>query len=263
MRARKILTYCLAGLALTATVPAHASTPASKPADGQYEFRYEAYYTGLLVAEAKTTLAVRESRYSIEVHALSSGILEWFVTFDQLATSSGRLNAAPQAERHRNHNRSRGNWIDLRFADGSIEILDANPAPNTEEGRPPVPAALLEGATDPLSGMLAAGFGAVSADQCKSVVAVYDGRRRYNTVLEDRRREIYAGPAGLAPALVCGFRFERIAGYTEKAKEYPGLTGDAWLQQLGEGLPMLPVRMEIQTKYGMGYIHMVSADKTD
>lgn len=263
MRARKFVCQSLVTLALTAALPAHAATPAVTPADGRYEFRYEAYYTGLLIAEATTMLAVNEGRYAIEVHALSSGILDWFITFDQLATSTGRLAKAPQPERHRNHNRSRGNWIDLSFTGGSIEILDANPDPKKEKDRQPVPPALLEGAIDPLSGMLTAGFGAVSADQCKTVVAVYDGRRRYDTVLEDRRRETYAGPFGLAPALVCSFRFVRIAGYTEKAKEYPGLTGDLWLQQLGEGLPMLPVRMEIQTKYGTGYVHMVSANRTE
>ena len=258
MQARKFLTPCTAALLLAAAIPVQAASPDS----ARYEFRYEAYYTGLLIAEAKTTLAVGGGRYDIEVHALSSGILDWFITFDQLATSAGSLGGAPQAERHRNHNRARDNWIDLRFTGGAIEILDANPDPKTEEDRPPVPAELLEGATDPLSGMLAAGFGAVSTDQCKAVVPVYDGRRRYDTVLEDRRREVYTGPFGAAPALVCSFRFERIAGYTEKAKQYPGLTGDIWLQQLGDGLPMLPVRMEIQTKYGIGYIHMVSADKT-
>lgn len=263
MRARKFFAYSLLGLALAAGLPAHASTPPLAPADGQYEFRYEAYFTGLLVAEAKTTLAVGGGRYDIEVHALSSGILDWFITFDQLATSAGRLTTAPQVERHRNHNRARDNWIDLRFASGSVEILDANPDPKTDKERQQVPAALLKGAMDPLSGMLTAGFSAASADQCKTVVPVYDGRRRYDTVLEDQRQETYTGPSGPASTLVCSFRFERIAGYSEKAKEYPGLTGDIWLQQLGDGLPLLPVRMEIQTKYGIGYIHMVSAEKTN
>lgn len=262
MRARTILTHGLFGLALVVSLPVKAGTPLATPADGRYEFRYEAYYTGVLVAEAKTSLAVGGGRYDIEVHALSSGILDWFITFDQVATSAGRLTASPEPEHHRNHNRARDNWIDLRFENGSVEILDANPDPKTDEERQQVPAALLKGATDPLSGLLAAGFGAVSTDQCKTVVPVFDGRRRYDTVLEDRRRETYTGPSGPAPALVCSFRFERIAGYSERAKDYPGLTGDIWLQQLGEDLPMLPVRMEIQTKYGIGYIHMVSAAKT-
>jgi len=39
------------------------------------------------------------------------------------------------------------------------------------------------------------------------------------------------------------------------------LTGSVWLQQVEEGLPMLPVRLEVETKYGTGYIHMVSAEE--
>jgi hypothetical protein len=167
--------------------------------------------------------------------------------------------AQPQAEHHRNHNRSAGNWVDMRFTETSVEILDAHPDPAADDKRPPVPPELLRGVLDPLSGMLAAGFSLQTADRCENSVPVYDGRRRYDTVLNHERRETYEGPTGPAPALVCRFHFERIAGYGEEAKKWPGIKGSIWLQQLGEGLPMLPVRMEVETKYGIGYIHMVSA----
>src|SRR6056297_949926 len=176
-----------------------------------FTFRYEAFFSGFRIAEATTTLEWKDDRYAMQLHALSAGVLEWFITFDQLASSGGRLDHEVKAERHRNHNRSRDNWIDLRFRENTVEIVDANPDPASEEGRPAVPPELLIGALDPLSAALALGMSTRAADSCDSEVPVYDGRRRYDTILEHQRRETYRGPAGPAETLVCRFRFERRA----------------------------------------------------
>ena len=83
--------------------------------------------------------------------------------------------------------------------------------------------------------------------------------RRYDAVFSQVGSEKYKGPAGVRDTLKCKFDFVRRAGYKKKDKRWKGLTGTVWLQTLGEGLPMLPVRVQVETSYGTALVHMVSA----
>ncbi len=115
------------------------------------------------------------------------------------------------------------------------------------------------GSLDPLSAVLAMGMTANVKDGCNGVTPVFDGRRVYDIVMENSQTLQYLGPRGRRDTYRCNFRFIRKAGYREKAKKWKGVVGKVWVQQLDEGMPMLPVRLEIETSYGTGLVHMVSA----
>jgi len=244
--------------ALAATVPAAAAAVAEPAVD--YRFAYEAYYSGFKIGEADSRLRWADSRYAVDLHARSAGVLGWIMEIDQRATSQGRLAPLPRAEHHRNHNADgdNRNWIELTFENGAARVVDADPDPAGED-RSAVPPDLLREALDPLSAALALGFQTGQAGRCEASVPVFDGRRRYDTVLDHLGEETYTGPAGPRQTLRCGFRFVRRAGYRPAAKRWKGISGTLWMQQLDAGLPLLPVRVEIHTSYGTAYVHMVSA----
>ncbi|MCA8929165.1 MAG: DUF3108 domain-containing protein [Alphaproteobacteria bacterium] len=244
------------GLA-TLAFQAHAAAEAPS---GDYRFSYEAYYSGFKIGEADSHLQWGRSRYTLALHARTAGMLGWFMSIDQSASSEGRLAPLPRAEHHRNHNADgdNRNWVELAFTPDGARVVAADPDPATE-ARSPVPAGLLKGVLDPLSAAFALSLKTSEAGRCQASVPVFDGRRRYDTVLEDRGRETYTGPAGPRETLRCAFHFVRLAGYRPNAKRWKGITGTLWMQKLDASLPLLPVRVEIDTSYGTAFVHMVSA----
>ncbi len=235
-----------------------SSALAAKNAD--YRFVFEAYYSGFKIGEAAGHLRWSNDRYALDLSARTAGVLGWVMSIDQQASSNGRIDGLPTAEWHRNHNADgdNRNWIELAFMPDDIRIVDAHPHPATET-RSPVPASMKRGALDPLSAVLALGVAVTEAGQCSGSVPVFDGRRRYDTVLDHVAREAYTGPAGPKDTLRCNFHFVRLGGYRPNAKRWKGISGTAWLQQVAYDLPMLPVRVEVETAYGKAFVHMVSA----
>jgi len=226
----------------------------------QYDFSFVGYYSGLRIAEAQGKLDWADGRYKLDLRAKSDGIVDWFTVITHSTRSEGTFAEAPLAEKHYylSTDGKKKTEIELAFKPGDIEIVAATPHP-LKEKRSPVPTEMKIGSFDPLSAVLALGMTANSKDGCNGTTPVFDGRRRYDLVLENSQTLQYKGPRGSRDTYMCSFRFIRKAGYREKAKKWKGVVGKVWIQQLDTGMPMLPVRMEIQTSYGTGLVHMLTA----
>jgi len=240
------------------------SISAAEPGSGHgkdYRFGFEGYFGGFKIGAGEGHLHWGDARYTMDFKARSAGMLDWVMQIDQTAESSGHIAGLPVAEHHRNHNADgdKQSWIELAFSPDRVDIVNAKPHPKTEKTRSPIPPELNKGVVDPLTAILSLGLTSAAANRCEGNVPVFDGRRRYDTVLTDAGRETYQGPAGEREALICAFSFVRLAGYKAKAKRWKGITGKVWLQNLADGLPLLPVRVQVETSYGTALIHMVSA----
>mgnify|MGYP003626926166 CR=1 FL=1 len=251
---RRLFGICVAAISL-------AAQPALSAGMLDYRFGFNAYFGGFKVGEGNGELHWGDGRYAMDFKAQSAGALELLMKVDQTAFSNGRLDAKPQVERHRNQNfdGKKNNWIELAFTPETVDIVDAKPDPKTEKTRSPIPADMLRGVVDPMTAVLSLGLTATATDRCDATLPVFDGRRRYDAVFSQVGSEKYKGPAGVRDTLKCKFDFVRRAGYKKKDKRWKGLTGTVWLQTLGEGLPMLPVRVQVETSYGTALVHMVSA----
>ncbi len=266
-RCYRMICFCVSlvwapsmAIAAASTVAPMLSTDASGRAL-DYRFSFDGYFGGFKIGAGDGRLHWGGGLYAIDFKARTAGMLDWVMSIDQSAESSGRLAASPVAEHHRNHNADgkKQSWIELAFSPDTVRIVDAKPDPKTETTRSPIAPELLGGVVDPLTGVLWLGQIAAAADRCEGKVPVFDGRRRYDTVLTGAGREQYRGPAGVRDSLVCEFHFERRGGYKADAKRWKGITGKVWLQHLADGLPLLPVRVQVETTYGTAIIHMVSA----
>jgi len=260
----RIVLARLIWLLCTCACATAGSATAADPVSGRtqdYLFGFEAYFGGFKIGAGEGRLHWDDARYAMDFKARSAGMLEWVMKIDQSAESRGHRAGGPVAEHHRNHNADgdKKSWVELAFSPDGVEIVDAKPHPKTEKTRSPIPPELNKGAVDPLTAILSLGLTSAAADRCVGNVPVFDGRRRYDTVLTDAGREAYKGPAGVRQALICEFRFVRRAGYKAKAKRWKGITGTVWLQNLADGLPLLPVRVQVETSYGTALVHMVSA----
>jgi hypothetical protein len=251
-----LLCLCL----VTFGPPANAQERSSGEAL-DYRFQFDGYFGGLKIGTGVGRLLWGGGHYEVNFNARSAGVLDWVLSINQTAESDGKLAKTLIPAHHRNHNvdGKKQSWIELAFAQDRVRVVDAKPDPNTEKSRSPVPEDLMKGVVDPLTGALLLGQLAGAADRCDGQVPVFDGRRRYDTVLKEAGREAYAGPAGKRESLICEFRFVRRAGYKADAKRWKGITGKVWLQSLADTLPLLPVRVQVETTYGTAIIHMVSA----
>ncbi len=226
----------------------------------QYDFSFVGYYSGLRIGEATGSLHWGDERYSMDIRAKSDGIVNLFTVITHTIQSEGTIADQPVAKTHYYLSRDgkKKTEIELAFTPDDVEVVAASPDP-LKENRSPVPAEIRRGSLDPLSAVLALGMAANEQAGCDGTAPVFDGRRRYDVVLENGEKLQYSGPNGVREAFMCDFRFIKKAGYRQKDAKWKGLTGKVWIQQLGEDMPMLPVRLEIETSFGTGYVHMVSA----
>jgi len=236
---------------------------AAAPAAAEnYRFAFTGYFLNLKMAEAVGDLHWGEVRYRLAIRANARGLLDWFTEYAHESYSEGPRGPEPQVQRHR-HRSSNGKeekWLELAFDEGRARVVGAEPHPDAED-RPAIAPDLLRDAVDPLTAVLTAGLAMEAHDACDVRLPIYDGRRRYDMILEQGGRLDYGGPAGRLPALVCALRFERIGGYGEESKKWKPIAGKVYVQQVRPELPPLPVRLEVYTAYGTALIHMVRAAK--
>jgi hypothetical protein len=207
------------------------------------------------------------------------GILNWWFSWTMSAFSEGKLAAGgimpvrAGSDSHWNgkHRRTR-----LSYSGSGAPTALIEPAA-TDDDRTPVPPDLRAGALD-LAGAVLAGMSRLSAGvdnaangkgSCDVDEPVFDGRRRYNLVLEHLGRDVlekndYSVFSG--PALRCGVKIDRIAGFrlnppTSKWRKSDGAT--LWVGRAFANFPPVPVRLELETLLGALRVHLVRASLTE
>lgn len=272
------------GLAVAAGLSAGGGGKAAHAAESAgLSLDYEIYFSGFHLASADIEVDLLPAAYAVGVDAESSGLIGVFAPWSTRAVSEGRRAGARLVpERHRVE-RPREDDVKITrmtFAeDGSVEVL-VTPGDHTDGGG--VPPELRRGALDPLtaaaglivqaaaSGGEAAGVG---PGACGRTVAIYDARRRYDAVvagavsdtLRPNRFAAYDGPA-----VRCTLRLDPVAGafgnadgeegaWRRDAEGAESRRGTVWLARpLADG-PVLPVRIEAETRLGAMVVHLAGA----
>jgi hypothetical protein len=219
------------------------------------EMRIEMFgAAGIHVATNHTTVEEAAERYAITTDVESRGIGAVFIDLTSHSEVHGRLtNAAvrPQAyvgEVHRNGGvtRSRVEYA----ADGAVTAESIPPA----ETRTPVTPLLMRGTVDQLTAFFMIERQLASRGSCALVVAVFDGRRRYDLHFTDVAPE--GSPAAADRSFagatqVCRMRREAMAGFLDDSGRTEGAyAGTLWFGRLVRGDLMIPVQMEFSTEFG-------------
>lgn len=198
-----------------------------------------------LLAMAMTTHAVGD-RYDVRMVLETQGWVARLFPWRSESESRGRRDGERLVvERHRAEGTYRGTHrvVEIDYgADGAVRSR-VSPPPE-QDSRDAVPEALQQGTIDPITASLTAVAGG-----CRGRLPVFDGRRRYDLVLEalpdgdvPSRRGVYAGPARRCRALIeprGGFwRSEPHESETPARLEY-------WIAPPAPGLPPAPVYLEL------------------
>jgi len=219
------------------------------------EMRIEMYgLAGIHVATNHTVVDEAAERYAITTDVESRGIGAVFVDLTSHSEVRGRLTGTsprPQAylgEVHRNGviSRSRVDYA----VDGAVTAESTPPV----ETRTPVTPPLMRGTVDQLTAFFIIERQLASRGSCALVVAVFDGRRRYDLHFTDAPPEASRPIADRnfnGATQVCHMRREAIAGFLDDSGRTEGAyEGTLWFARLVRGDMMIPVRMEFSTEFG-------------
>ncbi len=225
---------------------------------------YEIYLGGLHAGSLSVSLKTENGghNYLMQATTRTRGAIDFFVGFLSKARTSGLIagNARPSPLRHRTDNIWRG---DKRFVDNTY-LRDGRVKnrhfPSAEaDDRDPVPPELQRNTVDPLTASLRLAIAA--GEGCTAIVAVFDGRRRYNLRQSPapKAQKRISGPVFKGEARPCRIALERITGFSRRPWYDPGDDAEEvtmWYAPLIDGLPPVPVRLEAAAGPATTLIHL-------
>ena len=247
-----------AAIAVAATLAGGPMAGAAELPTG-YTASYKVYTAGLYTLDFELAATIEAERFVARMSASPHGIIAKFIPWALEASSAGVLAAGGlRPRRHRSANWWRGEqrWVEIDFdGEGPVD-LRAKPA-SEGDGMGGILPAVLVGAIDPVSAINGIILSNANGVLCPSRTPVFDGRRRYDMIMErlpartlEGRNDRYGG---LAEG--CRLTFEPVAGKRDhdEVRAFPII---AWFAALPGGGPMVPVRLEMRTKYGQTIVHL-------
>lgn len=246
---------------------AGVSRAADQPA---LELDYEVYVGGMNPVGATALFGLTPDSYAMRVEATPQGMVRMFGRWTFLGRAWGTLDgssAVPRLFETVERKPERERRLEVRY--GPDQAPDTVFVPEGWAGSDGVVQKTdAIGTADPLGALAALSRAVAGGEACSGTHAVFDGRRRYDlvatdvrdVVLEPSRRSAYAGPARL-----CRLRMDPVAGKWRDAGSnhfwrlpQPGEDRwvDVWLAAPVAGGPVVPVRLEADSKLGPVYIHL-------
>ncbi len=240
--------------------------PAVGAADGyRLEMDYELFIGGFLVGRSGFELQLGEANYAIRASGRSEGLIDRIIGFRSRASSEGQIvegGLEPASHKHDNRWFGDPRTVRLGFTASGPQRIDVLPLA-ADDDRQPVPRDMLRGSVDPLSAALLAGINVApesSAEPCRFVLPIFDGRRRYDITFTPERWENIVGPFFKGRARRCSALTRRIAGFSESPwlprTEEPE-AGRIWFARLAPGTLPIVVRLEADIGLGSLVVHLV------
>lgn len=238
--------------------------------------QYDVFAGGIHALQANLDINFsQKNRYSATLIAQTYGLLGKLAPWSGTFESHGWSGAVNLPETHQSTAIWRGSEEtktyrynkDTSFA--GIDIIDDGKKKKIKE----VDSKLTNGTTDILTSTLNTMQMVAAENECDGTDEIFDGKRRYKlhfkqkdeVILETSRWNAYSGPA-----VRCTVEVEPIAGawhkkprgwlsIQEQGRER-GTIPTVWFARVVEGMPAIPVKVQVKTSYGTLFMHMTSYD---
>ena len=226
---------------------------------------YAVHIGGIHAVDLKIRLTLDADEYRVELSSHIDGLVRYLLPWSLRVDSKGRVagqRLVPESVHTESSWRGKRRWRTLEYKDGRPVVVSVEPKRNT----PPIPPEKLTGAVDVATAILTVARAVPSEESCAVRVPVFDGRRRFDAVIEAHgedelprsSRSAYSGKAE-----VCDLAIEVLHG-RRKETDYGGLAGGDktmtfWFARLFDGIYPLPVRVQLDTDLGGVIGHLTSA----
>lgn len=211
MRAIVCIAFWLAGLPLSGSALAQTKLNAN----------YSVSLLGLTIGRGSWDIEINGDQYSEKASARISGVASTLISGEASASTLGMLakeRALPTMFEADVKTIVETDKIKMTFDAGDVTELAVDPLflPSQEQ-RVPVTDADRRGVLDPLSAgmvIIADSDNVLKPQSCQGRIPVFDGRRRYDVVLNFKRMDTVKAEGGYqAQGIVCSVRVVPIAGH--------------------------------------------------
>ena len=246
--------WCLICLALPASARAAS-------------LNYTMYVLGVPSGETAMTIDLASASYAMSLRFQATGLARVVTGAQSDSAARGRLEngwPTPLEYRSAGHFREEDRRVTMTWKDSTPALTDVSPSIESE--REPVPPAARPRAIDPLSAWLAQIVTAARSGRCEGSIRAYDGRvlsvwearTGGEDMLEPTSRSSFSGPAlrcEIVGRPIAGFRFGD-AGQEDRREKHVTI----WLGQVLPGMPRLPVRSTVETRwFGSATLYLTAA----
>jgi hypothetical protein len=224
--------------------------------------RLKAHYTlsmtGVPIGQIAWLVAIGEQRYTTSANGKASGVLSVLVNGEGSVDVRGMIvdgRATPRFFTSKSNDDEGEAELRMTFEEGSVKELSGT-APPAGVDRVPVTDTDRRGVTDPLSAMLIPANGEpLQPANCNHVLAIFDGRRRYDLSLSYKRVDKVALERSFSGmVLVCGVILKPIAGYRADSMLVKYVAGrrdmELWFAPVAGASFMIPVKVVMPTLLG-------------
>jgi len=232
----------------------------SAHAQGKLKAQYTISMTGVSIGQIVWLVDLDDNRYVTSAHGKASGALSVLVNGEGSVATHGIVANGQLAPSNFTSNITDDEGkseLRMTFEGGAVkDLVGLEPLP--QPGRLPVTEADRRGVNDPLTAMLIpaqAGGDPLASANCKRVLSIFDGRRRYNLALSFKRIDkvkIEHGFSGLV--LVCGVILQPIAGYRADSMLVKYVAGrrdlELWFAPIVGTSFIAPIRVLMPTLIG-------------
>lgn len=207
--------------------------PATTTADLHVDVELVVYMGGFHLSTLAFTTAFSGTEYEIRSNVKTEGIVDWVIKTDAVIGAKGQFIDArvrPTLYNSDITDKNQRQLVAISWSgdDGIHRPAEILSFPKYNLEKYPVPDLERQHSADPMSAImqivLAASQGTddPAVNRCGGTIPVYDGRRRFDLIMEPRGVEEISTGRGAAfegEALKCWIGFKRVAGYKPRKKK--------------------------------------------
>ena len=240
-----------------------AQSPAQ--AQARLDAQYEVTLSGLPVGRGSWTIDIGDDQYTASAFGGTTGLLKALANSSGTGAAQGRVvNGALVGTNYSASTTTskRTEAIHITLANGNVKESGIDPPPPIDPDRIPVSDAHKKNVFDPMTASLlrVPGNGdPLTPDACRTGAAVFDGRMRYDLMLDFKRMEMVEANKGYyGPVVVCAIYFKPIAGYIPDRPVIKYLQSARNIEIAFAPLPgtryLVPFRMVVPTPLGTAMV---------
>jgi len=230
---------------------------------------YDVFTGGFRAVELEVELGVEEAAYALEARLRTRGLFASLFSWEQMNRVTGSLlpeGAAPTRFEQRGRFRGQERSAEIAYRAGKVDAIRIAPTGIEDGDREELARVDVEGALDPLSGLVALMRRVERGGDCAGGYDGFDGRRRFRVELSDAGLEPIAislpgNPRVGWDARVCDFVYRQTGGFARRVfwgpdRQREARPGRVWLAQVAPGGAVLPVRLEMENSWGRMVAHL-------
>ncbi len=244
-----VLPALLAGFGLTA-LPASAA---------DLYMKYKLYAVGLPIGSGVLTVDFSDKSYSVSGNGRTAAFGRLVTDGKGSVEARGGVDGAalrPESYSLNVTSEDETGTVDMKMRRGTVANVSVNPPQDRMGQRIKVTKSHLQGVMDPLTAAVFPAPKGLVPESCNRTLQLFDGKERYNVHLryKKRRRTSTSDGRFKGEVLVCGARYEPVAGHRPKRKAIQQLAAnkslEIWLAPLGDRPYLVPLRASIRAPFG-------------